>query len=164
MKAIAVQHLSSQLSTMPRGVRLLAIDHGTKTLGLAMCDPAMSIVTPHKTIHRTKMAPDLEALAKIIKDYAIGGIIIGWPLNMDGTEGPRTQSVRDWLTHAIPRLNETMGDIWWAVWDERLSSSTAHNRMTGDMQLTFAKRKQAVDSLAAHAILEDALSYITASL
>lgn len=156
MKARTVQHLSEHLSTLPRGKRLLAIDHGTKTLGLAMCDPDLMVVTPHKTINRAKFAADMAALQKIITDYDIGGLIIGWPLNMDGKEGARTQSVRDWLTLAIPALK----NIWWAVWDERQSTSNAHDLMIGDMNLTFGKRKQAVDSLAAQIILNDAINYI----
>lgn len=156
MKPITVQHLSDVLTSIPVNQRLLAIDHGTKTLGLAMSDPDLSIATPHKTITRGKFEADAQALEKIIRDYNIGGLIIGWPVNMDGSQSKRTQSVRDYLTLLIPRLN----NIWWAVWDERLSTNVAHNLMTSDMDLSFAKRKQAVDSLAAHAILQDALTYI----
>lgn len=156
MKPILVQHLSDVLTTLPANQRLLAIDHGTKTLGLAMSDPDLTIATPHKTIMRGKFEADAQALEKVIKDYNIGGLIIGWPLNMDGSQSARTQSVRDYLTLLIPRLN----NIWWAVWDERLSTNVAHNLMTTEMNLTFAKRKQAVDSLAAHAILQDALTFI----
>lgn len=156
MKPIKVQHLRDVLTTIPANQRLLAIDHGTKTLGLAMSDSSLSIATPHKTIMRGKFEADAGALEKVIRDYDIGGLIIGWPVNMDGSQGARTQSVRDYLTLLIPRLN----NIWWAVWDERLSSNVAHNLMTSEMDLTFAKRKKAVDSLAAHAIMQDALMFI----
>lgn len=156
MKAITVQHLESVWMDAPKGVRLMGIDQGTKTLGLALSDPDQRVVTPLKTIARTKLEGDAKALATVIRDYGVGGLIIGWPVNMDGTPGPRAQSVRDYLTHLIPALN----NIWWAVWDERLTSDTAHRKMTGEMDLSFHKRKQAVDALAAQTILEDALDYM----
>lgn len=156
MKAIEVQHLESVWRGCPKGMRLLGIDQGTKTLGLALSDPDQRVVTPLKTIQRTKFEADVKALEIVIKDYGVGGLVVGWPVNMDGKEGPRTQGVRDYLTLLVPRL----GDLWWAVWDERLTSDVAHRLMTTDMDLTFHKRKQAVDALAAQTILQDALDYM----
>ena len=156
MKAITVQHLESVWRDCPRGERLLGIDQGTKTLGLALSDPDQRVVTPLKTIQRGKFENDVKALEIVIKDYGVGGLVFGWPVSMDGSEGPRTQSVRDYLTLLIPRL----GNKWWAVWDERLTSDVAHRKMTIDMDLTFHKRRQAVDALAAQTILEDAIAFM----
>lgn len=157
MKAVAVQHLDAVWQECPAGVRLLGIDHGTKTLGLALSDPGQRVVTPFKTIQRGKFEADVSALKAVINDYGIGGLVIGWPVNMDGKPGPRAQSVRDYLTMLTPRLN-----LWWAVWDERLTSDTAHRLMTDDMDLSFKKRGQAVDALAAQTILQDALNFMAA--
>ncbi len=148
------QHLESSWQSCPKDTRLLGLDHGTKTLGLALSDPGQSVVTPLKTITRGKLDADLQALRKVIADYGVGGIIVGWPLNMDGRPGPRAQSVRDYMT-----MIEKHIDIWWAVWDERLSTSAAHGMMD---HLTFDKREKAVDALAAQAILQGAVDYMNA--
>ncbi len=135
----------------------MGIDHGTKTLGLALSDPNQTIATPLKTIKRGKFEADVKALEAVIKDYGCEGLIIGWPLTMDGREGPRTQSVKDYMVMLAPRLK-----LWWAAYDERLSSDTAHNLMAGEMGLTFAKREKAVDALAAQSILQGALDFMGA--
>ncbi|HEY8964407.1 MAG TPA: Holliday junction resolvase RuvX [Alphaproteobacteria bacterium] len=134
----------------------MGIDQGTKTLGLSLSDPDQLVVTPLKTIQRTKLDADAKALQIIIKDYGVGGLIIGWPVNMDGTQGARAQSVKDYLQVLIPKLD----NIWHAVWDERLTSDVAHRKMADDMDLSFHKRKTAVDALAAQTILEDALHFM----
>jgi len=152
------QHLESSWQSIPKDVRLLGIDHGTKTLGLALSDPGQTIVTPLKTIQRGKFEADLAALKKVIDDYGVGGIIVGWPVGMDGRAGPRAQSVRDYMAMIDKRLN-----IWWAVWDERLSTDTAQRLMAEDMHLTFDKRDRAVDALAAQAILQGAVDFIAAN-
>lgn len=139
-------------------MRLLGIDHGSKTLGLALSDPNQSVVTPLKTIQRGKFEADVAAIKKVIDDYGVGGIIVGWPLNMDGRPGPRTQSVSDYLKMLEPKLN-----IWMAVWDERLSTDTAQRLMAEDMHLSFEKRDRAVDALAAQAILQGAVDFISAN-
>lgn len=155
MKSGDVQHLDAFWQSCPKGARLLGIDHGTKTLGLALSDPAQSIATPLRTIKRGKFDADVQALEKVIRDYGVEGVIVGWPLEMNGRAGPRTQSVRDYMAMLAPRLK-----LWWAVHDERLSSDAAHNLMAGEMDLSFAKREQAVDALAAQHILQNALDFM----
>lgn len=150
------QHLESSWQSAPKGVRLLGLDHGTKTLGLALSDPDQRVVTPLKTIPRGKFEADIQALKKVIDDYGVGGIIAGWPLTMDGREGPRTQSVGDYLKMLEPRFPK----IWLAVWDERMSTDAAHHFMT---DLTFDKRQKAVDALAAQNILQGALDFMSAA-
>lgn len=136
----------------------MGVDHGTRTLGLALSDPDQRIATPLKTIQRGKFEADVAALATIIKDYGVGALIIGWPLSMDGREGPRVQSVRDYMAMLEPRLG-----LWWAGWDERLSSDAANRLMADDMDLSFHKRKAAVDALAAQTILQGALDFMSAN-
>ncbi len=149
------QHLESSWQSLPKDVRLLGLDHGTKTLGLALSDPGQRIVTPLKTITRGKFESDVAALQKVIADYGVGGIIVGWPVSMDGQAGPRTQSVRDYMAMLEPRLK-----LWWAVWDERLSTDSAQRLMADDLNLSFEKRDAVVDALAAQAILQGALDFI----
>lgn len=79
----------------PKNVALLGLDVGKKTIGLALSDPGQRVATPLLTIPRTKFTKDMEALKAVIAEYEVGGFIIGYPLNMDGSEGPRAQSVRD---------------------------------------------------------------------
>jgi putative Holliday junction resolvase len=149
------QHLESSWQSAPKGVRLLGLDHGTKTLGLALSDPDQRVVTPLKTIQRGKFEADLAALKKVIDDYGVGGLIVGWPLNMDGRPGPRAQSVKDYMAMVDARL-----PIWWAVWDERLSTDAAYQFMD---HLSFDKREKAVDALAAQSILQGAIDFIAAN-
>jgi putative Holliday junction resolvase len=157
MKSFSVQHLDAVWPQCPQNARLLGIDHGTKTLGLALSDPTHSMATPLKTIMRGKFEADVKALEGVIKDYGVEGLIIGWPLSMGGKAGPRAQSVKDYLVMLTPRLK-----LWWAVYDERLTSDAANNLMAGEMGLTFAKRDKAVDALAAQVILQGALDFMCA--
>lgn len=150
------QHLESSWQSCPGGVRLLGLDHGTKTLGLALSDPDQRVVTPLKTITRGKFEADMGALKKVVDDYGVGGIIAGWPLTMDGREGPRTQSVGDYLKMLEPRFP----NVWFSVWDERLSTEAAYQFM-GD--LTSDKRDRAVDALAAQNILQGAVDFMNAN-
>lgn len=148
------QRLESSWQSCPRDKRLLGIDHGTKTLGLALSDPDQTVVTPLKTITRGKFEADVQALSKVVDDYGIGGVIVGWPLTMDGREGPRTQSVGDYIKMLEPRFPK----LWFAVWDERMSTDAAHQFMA---DLTFDKRERAVDALAAQNILQGAVDFIS---
>lgn len=150
------QSLESSWQSAPKGVRLLGLDHGTKTLGLALSDPDQRVVTPLKTITRGKFEADMQALKKVIDDYGVGGVIVGWPLNMDGREGPRTQSVGDYMK----MVEKKFPHLWIASWDERLSTDAAHQFM---VDLTNDKRERAVDALAASAILQGAVDFIAAN-
>ncbi len=153
-----LQYLEAGWNGAPRDARLLGLDHGAKTLGLALSDPGQTVVTPLKTITRAKFEADVTALKKVIADYGVEGVIVGWPLEAGGREGPRCQSVRDYMAMMGPRLG-----LWWAVWDERLSSDAARRIMAEDMHLTFEKRDRAVDALAAQNILQGAVDFIRAN-
>ncbi len=150
-----------QLKTnLPEGKRLLCIDHGSKTLGLAVSNSKLTASNPLFTIKKTKFTKDLLELKKVCEEYNIGGLIIGLPLNMDGTEGARTESVRHYAANII-NAKETLGfDPVIAFCDERLSTHAAQDLINEENQMRRKKRGQVIDSLAAHAILQDALHQI----
>jgi len=147
----------------PRGKSLLGIDVGTKTLGLSVCDDAHKIATPLRTIKRTKFTKDIEELASIVQDYEIGGFVIGLPLNMDGSEGPRCQSVRDFALELV-RYPELVGvKPWVALWDERLSTAAVEDFVDKSVGIRRRKAKDTgiIDKLAAVIILQGALDFLT---
>lgn len=154
--------LKDILSDAPKGVALLGMDVGKKTIGLALSNPDQTIATPLHTINRTKFTKDVEALGEIIKDYEIGGYVIGYPLNMDGSEGPRCQSIRDFALE----FEKTLDDPWIALWDERLSTVSVEESVDKmvDKRKTKANAKSSglIDKLAAQVILQGALDFIQA--
>ncbi len=155
--------LTQIIDRLPKKTRLLGLDVGAKTIGMAVSGPDYGMATPLGTLKRTKFSQDLKYLEKIIADYEIGGFIIGLPLNMDGTEGPRCQSVRDFALELNSQL--AAKDSWIAFWDERLSSNEAKSILQDEagFKLKKAKAKGLVDKLAAQNILQGALEFITAT-
>lgn len=152
--------LKDILATRPKNVRLLGMDLGSKTIGLALSDSAQSIATPFKTIQRTKFTKDIEELKPIIRDYEIGGYVLGFPLNMDGSEGPRCDSVRSFAQEMenYPQIFGTKP--WIALWDERLSTATVEDFLVDVVDMSRTKRKQVIDKLAAQLILKSALDFV----
>ncbi len=151
------------LGERPENTRLLGMDLGTKTIGLSVSDPAQTIATPLKTIQRTKFSRDIEELGSVIKDFDIGGYVLGLPLNMDGTEGPRcdaSRSFADELTN-YPQIVGT--NPWIALWDERLSTVSVEDFLVESVDMSRTKRKQVIDKLAAQVILQGALDFIQAA-
>ena len=139
---------SSQLPT--RG-RLLGLDLGTKTIGLALSDSSRQIATPMQTIRRISFRKDVAKLEEILSEHLIAGFVLGLPINMNGTEGPRCQSTRDFARNLIIHLSVPI-----LLWDERLSTSAAdHVLLAADM--SRQKRAAVVDKIAAALILQAAL-------
>ena len=134
-----------------RGQRLLGLDVGTKTIGLALSDATLTIATPIETIRRTKFKADADALLAVVAAREVGGLILGLPINMNGTEGPRCQSVRQFAKNLAART-----DLPMAFWDERLSTAAVMRTMM-DADLSRQRRGQLVDMLAAGYILQGAL-------
>jgi putative Holliday junction resolvase len=128
--------------------RFLGCDVGEKSIGLALSDTQRTIATPFQVIHRTQWKIDGPLLLKIIKDYQIIGIIIGFPLNMNGTEGPRCQSTRQFAANLLALI-----DLPLCLWDERLST-LAVNRTLLEADLSRGKRKKVIDKIAAAYILQ----------
>ena len=131
--------------------RLMGLDLGTKTIGLALSDVERRIATPLETIKRTKFAKDAERLEELIAENRIVAILLGLPLNMDGSEGPRVQSTRAFARNLAQRVSLPI-----AFWDERLSTS-AVTRMMIEADLRRDRRAELVDKLAASYILQGAL-------
>ena len=143
------------LLALPPG-SLLGLDLGTKTIGVAVSDPSGLIASPLELIRRTKFTEEAERLFAIMAKRQAVGIVIGLPVNMDGTEGPRAQSARAFGRNLL-RLREL--DI--AFWDERLSSSAVNKFLIGQ-DMTRARRAEVVDKTAAAWILQGALDRLRA--
>jgi len=141
-----------ELTDLPRGAPLFGLDLGEKTMGVAASDGLWMIASPVETIAKTKFTDDANHLFKLMKDRGAEGLVIGLPVNMDGSEGPRAQSARAFARNVL-RLR----DLPIAFWDERLSSAAVNRMMIDEMDLTRARRGQIVDKLAAAYILQGAL-------
>ena len=145
----------SQLAKKKKeSMRLLGVDLGSKTIGLAVSDPLLKIASPITTLKRSKLSSNAIEFSNIIKNYQIGGIIVGLPINMDGTEGPRVQATRDWSLDLARILGNPV-----AFWDERLST-VAVERMMLKADMTRNKRAAKIDQAAAAYILQGALDNI----
>ena len=130
---------------------LIGLDLGTKTIGVAVSDPFRSVATPLETVRRVKFTRDAEALQKIIANRSIGGIILGLPMNMDGSEGPRAQSTR-----AFARNLDRLVDLPIGFWDERLSTVAAERALL-EADTSRKRRSQVIDHVAAGYILQGVL-------
>jgi putative Holliday junction resolvase len=139
------------LESIPASGRIMGLDLGTKTIGVAISDAMRYSATPLETIRRTKFTQDAIRLDELIAQHAIAAIILGLPLNMDGSEGPRVQSTRAFARSLGQRISLPI-----AFWDERLSTS-AVTRMMIEADLRRDRRAEIVDKLAASYILQGAL-------
>lgn len=136
------------------GGRLLGLDVGTKTIGAALCDAGWTIATAAELIKRTKFSADLERLKSTVAAQRVAGIVVGLPLNLDGSEGPRTQSTR-----AFARNLEPLG-LPILLWDERWSTQ-AVTRTLIDADASRARRAELIDKMAAAYILQGAIDALT---
>ncbi len=151
MIATALDDLRQSLES---GQRLLGLDVGAKTIGLAISDSGLTIASPLETIARRKFTHDAEALKRICAERAVGALVVGLPVNMDGSEGPRCQSVRDFARNLV----ETAGlALPIAFWDERLSTNAVERMLIDEADMTRKRRGQVVDKMAAGFILQGAL-------
>jgi putative Holliday junction resolvase len=130
--------------------RLAGLDVGTKTIGLAVCDIGWSFAGPSQTIRRSKFTVDLELLRSFVRREGIVGLIVGLPLNMDGSDSPRTQSVRAFARNLVPL------ELPILLWDERWSTQAVERAMI-EADVSRAKRAEKVDTLAAAHILQGAI-------
>jgi putative Holliday junction resolvase len=151
---MSVVQLSELKAALIPGLRLLGIDLGEKTIGLALSDTLISIATPFQTLRRGKFLADAVKIDQIVRSERVGGIIIGLPLNMNGTEGPAAQSVR-----AFARNFSARSPIAIAFWDERLSTA-AVTRTLLDADTSRKRRAALVDKMAAAFILQGAIDRI----
>lgn len=133
------------------GARLIGIDLGTKTIGLALCDVGRRIASPLETIRRVKFTPDVARLRTLCQTHGVGGLVIGLPLNMDGSEGPRSQATRAFVRNLKPLLPLPV-----LFWDERLSTAAVTRALIA-ADASRARRSEVVDKLAAAYILQGCL-------
>jgi len=141
-------------AALPGGGRLAGLDVGTRTIGVALCDAGWTIASPSQTIARRKFSADLAQLRVIITDQAVAGLVIGLPLNLDGSESPRSQSTRAFARNigvlALPTL----------LWDERWSTQAVTRTLLA-ADASRARRAVLVDKMAAAYILQGAIDALT---
>ena len=135
---------------LPAGGVLLALDLGTRTIGTALCDAGWRFASPGKTLKRGKFGADVIALQDLVAERSVAGLVIGLPLNMDGSEGPRAQSSRAYAR------NLAVLDLPILLWDERWSTVDAERGLIGQ-DMSRAKRAERIDSAAAAVILQGAI-------
>lgn len=155
--AMPILSSAELLASLARDQRLLGLDLGSKTIGLALSDVSRTIATPFDTIRRTKFTRDAEALLAVVDKQDVGGLVLGLPVEMDGFEGPRCQSVRSFAAN-LARLR----DLPMALWDERLSTA-AVTRTLLEADSSRKRRAEVVDKMAAAYILQGFLDSLSRS-
>ncbi len=142
---------TKSLTALPASGKIMGLDLGTKTIGVAISDGLRMAATPIETIKRAKFTADADRLLELIAKNNITGIVVGMPLNMDGTEGPRAQSARAFVRNFSQKTQLPI-----VLWDERMSTMAVTRTML-EADLSRAKRAEVVDKLAASYILQGAL-------
>ena len=155
MQAAAQAKLEDVAESLKPGQRLMGIDLGSKTIGIAISDVTRQIATPVETLARSKFSSDAAQILAFAAREKVGAIILGLPVNMDGTEGPQAQSTR-----AFARNLAKLSPLPVIFWDERLSTA-AVERMLIDSDRSRARRREIVDKLAAAYILQGALDRLS---
>ncbi len=149
--ATTTQDVAAFKALLPTSGRLIGIDAGTKTLGLALSDVTRTIASPLETIRRTKFKADAARLMELVQAHGVTGLVLGLPANLDGTEGPRAQATR-----ALSRNLNQIFALPILLWDERLTTAAAE-RMLIAADTSRKRRAEVIDKLAATLILQGAL-------
>jgi putative Holliday junction resolvase len=136
---------------LAREARLLGLDVGTKTIGLALSDVTRSVATPYDTIRRSKFTADAKTIRDVVERNQVGALVIGLPLNLDGSEGPRAQSTRAFARNLAAHVEVPM-----VFWDERLSTAAVERHLI-EADVSRKRRAEVVDRMAAAYILQGAL-------
>jgi putative Holliday junction resolvase len=150
MASLITAETAAFAEALPDAGKLAGLDVGTRTIGVALCDAGWHFAGPAETVRRTKFTQDLQALRQFVGREAIRGVVVGLPLNMDGTDSPRTQSVRAFARNLAPL------DLPVLLWDERWSTQAVERAMIA-ADVSRAKRAEKVDALAAAHILQGAI-------
>jgi putative holliday junction resolvase len=145
---VAIEDLPKLLQ---REARLLGLDVGTKTVGMALSDVTRSIATPYDTIRRTKFTEDVKLMSKAIDANEVGALVIGLPINLDGSEGRRAQSTRAFARNLANHL-----DLPMVFWDERLSTAAVERHLI-EADASRKRRAEVIDRMAAAYVLQGAL-------
>ncbi len=154
-RAMAIVEPAELKTALPPGGRLLGLDLGSKTIGLAICDSGLAVASPLATIGRKKFTADAAALMALIAERGIGALVLGLPRNMDGSEGPRAQSTRQFAANLLGKI-----DIPIALWDERLSTAEVERVLIDEADMTRKRRGEVIDKMAASVILQGFLDYL----
>lgn len=147
-----VASVAALRASLPKGARLIGLDPGSKTIGVALSDVTLTIASPYGALKRAKLKANAAEIAAIAAKEGAGGVVVGLPLSMDGTAGPAAQAARDWATALAAALGLPV-----ALWDERLSSAAVNRMLIGEADLTRARRAAVVDKAAAAYMLQSAL-------
>ena len=150
MASLITTDTSEFAAALPNGGKLVGLDVGTKTIGIAICDAGWHFAGPSETIRRTKFTQDLARLRIVIEHEHAFGLVIGLPLNMDGSDSPSTQSVRAFARNLAPL------ELPLLLWDERWSTRAVERAMI-EADVSRAKRAEKIDALAAAHILQGAI-------
>ena len=155
---MAIVDFPALKAMLVRDGRLMALDVGSKTIGIATSDMLRSLASPLVTLKRGKLKADLAALGDLATKHEAKALVIGLPLNMDGSEGPRCQSVRQFAANIAAHGPPALADLPVVLQDERLSTAAVTRGMIEDYDMSRAKRAERVDAAAAAWILESALA------
>jgi len=158
---MAICNLSDLSALLKPGACLLGLDPGRVVIGVAIANPAATIASPLAGIKRTKLLADLAALGQIIRERNVGGLIIGLPKNMDGTEGPAAQAARSFASNLLRKSEPPCPDLPIVFWDERFSTAAVTRFMIED-NMSRVRRNETVDKAAAAYILQGALDALQA--
>jgi putative Holliday junction resolvase len=158
-RPMAVLDLLELPAALPRYAPVVGLDLGEKTIGVAVSDATRMVASPLALIRKTKFTDDAAALFKLMDSREAAGVVIGLPVNMDGTEGPRCQSAR-----AFGRNLLRLKDMPIAFWDERMSSMAVNRMLIDEADVTRARRAELVDKAAAAWILQGALDRLRSAL
>jgi len=156
---MAVVDLLELPALLPRHAPVVGLDLGEKTIGVAVSDISLAVASPLELIRKVKFTDDAQALFKLMDGRGAAGVVIGLPVNMDGTEGPRCQSAR-----AFGRNLLRLRDLPIAFWDERMSSMAVNRMLIDEADVTRARRAELVDKAAAAWILQGALDRLRSAL
>src|SRR5690348_7625013 len=158
---MAVCNLSELPSLLKTGTCLLGIDPGSKTIGIAVSDPGLTVASPLTTIERKKFAEDAAALVRIIRERNIGGLVVGLPKTMEGAEGPAAQSARALVRNLVEKGEMPDPNMPIAFWDERFSTAAVERDLI-EADMSRTKRAAKIDRAAAAYILQGALDALRA--
>lgn len=149
---MATVPIGEMRAALGKGRRLLGLDVGSKTIGLALSDPMLTVASPIVTVRRTRLTADLKRLAEIVAEREVGGFVVGLPISMNGTEGPRCQSVRQFAADLLKAI-----DLPLAFWDERLSTAAVERVLIDEADMSRKRRAEVIDKMAAAYLLQGAL-------
>ena len=149
---MAVFNLTELRGKLGPGQRLLGLDLGSKVIGVALTDVSLMFASPYGSLPRLRLRSTADSIGKIAQKEGVGGLVVGWPLSMDGSVGPAAQAARDWTL----ALSEMTG-LPAALWDERLSSAAINRLLIDEVDMSRRKRAAVVDRAAAAWMLQAAL-------